>query len=154
MLSALPGNPSVEHERLRAALHAIGQLMGYRIPGTVPLPDGSVPDVLLVAPERGAVFIGDAKHTESPMSFETYRRLLRYRDWWTSADGLARAPSVLALAFSRGDQRASWRKLMEHLSTYAIGPAQEVLVASIDYRTHLCAVATPGKGMRKYVPWG
>jgi hypothetical protein len=91
----LAGTPRPQHQERRAILAGVGQLAGYVLP--LQLPDGSLPDVALVAPRSLAVFIADAKHTEGPGDHASLDRLRRYAAW-LSRDRYGQASDVLAVA--------------------------------------------------------
>ncbi len=73
--------PCIEHEYRRTLLDAVATLAGFRLCIEASLPDGSRPDVLRLCSDRRQVFIGEAKHTETPSTTATLVRLQRYLTW-------------------------------------------------------------------------
>jgi hypothetical protein len=71
-----------EHECRRKFLHALAVLTGFEPQPYIGLPDGSIPDVLLVQRSTRGLFIGDAKETETPGTGDTQARLIRYMHWF------------------------------------------------------------------------
>lgn len=111
------GGPSELHESRVDTLVTLATLIGF---GTGPdvLPDGSRPDVQLLRRRDGAIFVGDAKATETPGNTETYERLSHYAAFVGSWLASGR-PAVLALAV---DTTAAygWLWTLRHLS---LGPS-------------------------------
>lgn len=68
--------PSLVHEERVDLLDQLGRLAGCTVPSS--LGRGLDPDVLLSHPHRRLVFLGEAKHSETPGNGETARRLRRY----------------------------------------------------------------------------
>jgi hypothetical protein len=97
-------------------MNVMAHLMGYPLQGPLPWPDGSVPDVFRVGLDGKRVFIGDAKHVESPIAFETYTRLSRYVTWWRMADH--RRDAVFCVGFSRTEDARKWKVLLRHFSAH------------------------------------
>ena len=79
MTVRLPGTPSVSHERRRVELGTLAALLGFAFPVVPPL--GVIPDVVLTHVDDGSLFVGEAKHTESPTDRSSAARLLVYLDW-------------------------------------------------------------------------
>src|SRR5438132_1514167 len=72
-------SPSRTHEYRRGVLDSLAILAGFEIELT--LPDGSRPDVARVSVQWSRVFLGDAKHSESPADEAVICRLRRYALW-------------------------------------------------------------------------
>ena len=73
------------HEQRRVELETFAHHLGFSL--RFPYPDGSRPDVTLIHPDRRALFVGDAKHTERPTSRATRARLSAYCSWLGFAPG-------------------------------------------------------------------
>lgn len=104
--------PSQLHEDRAAAMSTMATLAGFTSPMTG-LPDGSIPDVLQLRPTDGALFLGDAKATETPGNRETLDRLGRYADFlanWVSTGSAA----VLALVVEARDDYG-WLRVLRDL---------------------------------------
>jgi hypothetical protein len=76
------------------------------------LPDGSLPDVSMYNPASGAVFIGEAKHTEDPENKETGARLARYLAWYLRLGRLSPQKGVFALCFGDPQAKNRWRSAL------------------------------------------
>lgn len=119
MTDVLPahGGPSQLHEARVETLQTLAALSGFQS-GPDLLPGGSRPDVLLLRAGDGAVFVGDAKATETPGNSETFERLSNYAKFltaWTET-GLT---AVFALAVDTTDAY-SWLRVLRGLS---VGPS-------------------------------
>jgi hypothetical protein len=69
-----------EHRDRMRLLDTLALLAGFntRLAG---FPDGRAPDVVRVSFRSAGLFVGDAKHADSPHSVETYLRVRRYVCW-------------------------------------------------------------------------
>jgi hypothetical protein len=113
-------------------------LSGFNLPLPLPLPDGSVPDVLRVSSSSLGIFIGDAKHSESPNNFSTYQRLQKYAKWITPPQKRAEWRSVFSVCHGDGDMANQWTALLLHLAAscdlpllgYGIKPLAEDVIIS------------------------
>lgn len=99
--------PSDEHEARREVLVAIAVLSGFDLAVRSALPDGSRPDVLHTSSASRRVFIGEAKHSETPGCSSTLARMQRYLAWFGSTDG-GPAECWLAVCHSRRDDGRAW----------------------------------------------
>src|SRR5438270_216755 len=97
------GAPSAPHEERRHVLDALAILTGYTVelPG---LPDGRRPDVARMNARRRALFLGEAKDTETARRADTQIRLLEYARWLAAATPTG-STCVLAVCFGRGSDR-------------------------------------------------
>ncbi len=68
----------------------------------MPLPNGLIPDVCQFCPDTGALFIGDAKHSEAPTNPYSLYRLRRYF-WWLRRLKPSEAPDLFAICHAAGD---------------------------------------------------
>jgi hypothetical protein len=100
--------PSAEHEARREVLGAIAVLSGFDLAVRSALPDGSRPDVLYISSADRRVFIGEAKHSETPGCLGTLARMRRYLAWFGSVGG-GPDECVLAVCHSRYDDRSAWQ---------------------------------------------
>lgn len=106
-----------DHEDRRQSLDALAVLAGFRH-HLGRLPDGTVPDVLRVdLPGRG-LFVGDAKHTESPGRVDTYLRLRHYACWVRAHqdDVGCNGRATLALCVPGRRQIDRWAHLLSTLA--------------------------------------
>jgi hypothetical protein len=108
----LRGAPGLKHETRRRLLDAVATLIGYRTAIPVPLPDGSVPDVLRASVADWAVFVGEAKDTERPGGAETQARLAKYATWIRGRPSTGRLPNVIAVCYGRGSDTNPWLKVL------------------------------------------
>lgn len=116
-MSADKGSQEV-HELRVDFLDALAILMGCEDALGAALPDGSRPDVLRVDSTRRVLFVGDAKHSESPGNRETQARLLRYMRWLSShvqGGGIG----VFAVCFGRDSDTAAWVETLAMLCSEA-----------------------------------
>lgn len=128
-----------EHERLREMLGTVAQLAGYTLNVPVPLPDGSIPDVARVNLTKSALFVGDAKNTETPWEIASTTRLLRYSAWVTSVSSgcVASRTGTLAVCFNKASNRDAWLLLFRQITHSRGLNGSTVSHASVDARTHL-----------------
>lgn len=96
------------HESRVRLLEALADLVGchQRLPST--LPDGARPDVLRVGHHVHFLFVGDAKHTETPGNKATAARLFTYLHWLLAFVARPGALGMLALCVSRTHSDRSW----------------------------------------------
>lgn len=104
-----------DHASRTQLLEDLADLAGFtcRIGGF--FPDGSQPDVLRLSREDRGLFVGDAKHTETPGNTATALRLRRYCRWLRAhRQGLRPGVAVLALCVPTGHRHA-WEALLRQL---------------------------------------
>jgi hypothetical protein len=118
VLAPRRGGPSQLHEARVETLVTLATLSGFES-GPDVLPAGSRPDVLLLRAGDRAIFLGDAKATETPGNRETYERLAGYTDFLASWIGIGR-PGVLALAVDSGDAYR-WLRTLRDLCLHPSG---------------------------------
>ena len=133
--SPSPGGVSRSHELRRVELETFAHHLDFHLP--VVLPDGSVPDVALVHTDRRALFIGDAKHTEHPMSRATRARLCVYSSWLASAPGSG--PNLFALACPPWSG-SGWSEVLVELVADAGLVSDRPWVRSLSLRTEVALV--------------
>ena len=99
-----------EHRERTRLLDSLALLAGFEARVAV-LPDGRVPDVVRVAFRPPGLFIGDAKHADSPNSVESYLRLRRYLCWGETF--LRRPGRTLVVAIATPDVAArEWQTML------------------------------------------
>jgi len=108
--------PSAEHEERRAALSAIAVLSGFDLAVRSALPDGSRPDVLHISSADRRVFIGEAKHSETPGNVSTLARMRRYLAWFGSGS-CGSAECLLAVCHASADDDRAWRASLHLLAS-------------------------------------
>lgn len=104
--------PTATHEERVQALHSLATLVGCVIDWPA-LPDGSRPDALRLNPRTGLLFIGDAKHTETPGCSATLSRFRQYSRAAGVYVASVRATAVLALCHSGVPQSSRWDALLK-----------------------------------------
>lgn len=103
------------HEYRVEFLDALAVLMGCEGALGGELPDGRRPDVLRFDQGRRVLFVGDAKHSESPGNKETQARLQRYLGWMSSHVGSG-GGGVFAVCFGRGSDTDAWVETLAMLA--------------------------------------
>lgn len=100
-----------EHDRKVRFIETIAVLSGCR--ETLHwLPDGLCPDVVRLDTNRGILFIGDAKHTETPGGKDTQTRLLRYLNWFAAHTGVG----IFVICCERLTDAREWLDVIHLLS--------------------------------------
>lgn len=133
-----------EHERKVEFLDALAVLTGCEEAMGGALPDGSRPDVLRLDSRRRILFVGDAKHSESPGDRETQTRLLGYARW-LSAHIRNGGAGVFAICFTRESDTAAWIQVVGMLGHEAGLPCAKCRVERFEPRL---AVVWSGFGPR------
>jgi hypothetical protein len=100
--------PSELHETLRGDLLTAAILAGY--PLHLPLEAALIPDIVRTDFLRSAVFIGDAKATETPSNAATGARLTAYA---RMVAGWCSVGLDLRVAIAHRDATSDWRDLLE-----------------------------------------
>ncbi len=137
---------SAEHERRASVLDALAVLAGLPVEPTI-WPDGTRPDVLRADVSGRSLFVGEAKHTETPGRIDTAARLARYLQWVAEA----RPDRVyIAVCFGRPHDGRDWIHLIERV-TVAAG----VVLAGVAWRTldpthHVVVVAAASAARRTH----
>lgn len=106
-----PAGPSLWHEHRRSVLDNIAVLAGYAESPGQQLPDGVRPDVIRINASRRMMFMGDAKHSETPGCTATEERLLSYFRW-ARAFVLSGGTLVFAVCYGRLSDSAGWLRLL------------------------------------------
>lgn len=108
----------VGHAERAEVLDALAMMVGCTRSLAGLLPDGVRPDVLRVDVERGLLFVGEAKHTESPGRADTLVRLQRYFNWAAAHRRLG-GTVVGAVCFGREADRQDWAEALVRLAREA-----------------------------------
>ena len=140
-----------DHESRVEFLDALAVLMGCEGALGGELPDGRRPDVLRFDQGRRVLFVGDAKHSESPGNRETQARLHRYLKWMSSHVGSG-GDGIFAVCFGRESDTDAWVETLVML-THEVGLVraeggverfeQELTVAWYTFGTLAVARASP-----------
>jgi hypothetical protein len=108
--------PVEDHASRTLVLDTLAVLLGYHV-DEARFPDDSIPDVLRVNPIERGLFVGDAKHSESPRCVATALRFRRYLKWVRAHRAAAGAGDALvALCFPDLQDRDAWLRLLESLA--------------------------------------
>lgn len=100
---------TMDHDQRVSVLSTIASLSGCT-KRLKRLPDGHIPDVLQIDTVSNMLFIGDAKHTETPGNLDTRLRLLPYLRWIVLHVNRAKdAVAVFALCFGTARHRSAWK---------------------------------------------
>lgn len=116
-------SPGDDHGSRTRVLETLAGLLGFHGLALPCLPDGSRPDVLRVDMVRRGLFVGDAKHTETPGSVSTALRFRRYMRWIRAhQNGSAAGIAIVVLCFRRRQDAAKWLALVQALGADAGAP--------------------------------
>ncbi len=113
-----PLTPTVgdDHETRTRALETLADLVGYHQEMGGVFADGARPDVLRLSSQHRGLFVGDAKHTETPRGVSTALRLRRYFVWLRAQRrSTSPGPAVAALCLPTGDV-PQWCDLLQVLA--------------------------------------
>lgn len=125
------GAPSPLHEARRDVLGDVASLAGFYI--DVPLAADEYPDVVRLHHHRPALFVGDAKATESPSCEATRARLTRYfrtaRNWLASGFDV-----TIAIGHATADGE-TWTSLLTNAARDACCPIRTAASTEIDGTT-------------------
>jgi|GEM_PF-5470848 len=106
------GRTSIHGQRVQF-LNSLAVLFGCQ-DLLIQFPNGRRPDVLRLNRARGVLFIGDAKHSESPQCRSTQARLQEYLKW-LSVHVRKGGIGVFALCFGRALDAPGWRETVAML---------------------------------------
>lgn len=106
-----------EHNVKAKFLDGLAILLGCKENLAVGFPDGGKPDVLRADIERSVLFVGDAKHTETPGCTATKVRLLHYFRWLAAHVGGGNRLGIFALCFGAGSDRDHWRHAIREIAS-------------------------------------
>ena len=115
----LPGRPGPEHESRVAFLESLAVLLGCTQSFGFALPDGRCPDVVRFSIAGRRLFLGDAKHTESPGCTETQVRIQSYLRWVSAHVRRDGRTGIFALCFGRRADSEGWVRVVEELGREA-----------------------------------
>lgn len=103
------------HEQRVEFLDSLSVLLGYHLSPGHCFPDRRRPDVLKIDRTGKAIFVGDAKNTESPGFSATKMRLARYLRWISTFCSGRDARGIFCLCFGETGQSFAWEKTIEEL---------------------------------------
>ncbi len=89
-------------------LNTLAILLGCRESFGGQFPDGRRPDVLRMNSKQNILFIGDAKHSESPRYKATQSRLMEYFRWLSAYMVRERSIGIFAICFGRESDTQGW----------------------------------------------
>jgi hypothetical protein len=131
--------PSELHEIRVGLLASMASLAGYSI--DIQIYNGLRPDIARLNPSHCAIFIADAKATESPSNTETRARLLGYI---SSAQIWQRIGFAIYIAIGHGPDRAhEWESALRSLCTLYGTPPTKLATYSLDDTTWVTTAALP-----------
>lgn len=96
------------HDSKAHFLDTLAALIGCKEGIGGALPDGRRPDVLRINRRRRILFLGDAKHTESPTDKATQARLLGYLRWLSAHVNTQQGLGIFAICFGREADTYRW----------------------------------------------
>src|SRR2546426_6033017 len=102
------------HESRTQLLDSLAVLIGCREQLGSTLPDGLRPDVLRLDTTRRLLFLGEAKHSESPRNRYSIERLTKYVQWIRShlefvpRAGGPNPTAVVAICFGQAAHADDW----------------------------------------------
>lgn len=105
-----------EHDARMDFLETLAILVGCTEVLHSGLPDGKRPDVLRCNVNLGLLFIGDAKHTESPGCVATQGRLLEYLKWLSAQVSKDGRTGIFGLCFGKRKHADGWVNIVLKLS--------------------------------------
>lgn len=79
-------------------------------------PDGRRPDVLRMDSVRNVLFIGDAKHVETPGNLATQARLKGYLSWLLSHIGRGSATGIFVICSGKDSESKGWSNTVRFLA--------------------------------------
>ena len=109
------GNGTEQHEARVQFLDSLAILLGCREPLFGVLPGGLVPDVLRRNPSTEMLFVGEAKHTESPGCTATQVRLTAYMRCLAYHVAHRGGPGTFAICFGNERHGPMWLGLLRWL---------------------------------------
>jgi hypothetical protein len=102
------------HRARAQFLRDLAVLIGCSAALEVQLPDGCQPDVFATNPRRDLLFLGEAKHSESPSNRAACYRLARYVGW---AGAFARRAAGRAMvAVCHGSASDPWGAVLHEIA--------------------------------------
>lgn len=107
-------NGTASHESRRQFLDSLAVLIGCHEQLGATLPDGLRPDVLRISTARRLLFLGEAKHSESPRNRYTVERLRSYVRWigshldYAGEDDGPPPSAVMAICFGTASDADDW----------------------------------------------
>lgn len=96
------------HDEKVRVLSVLAALIGCHETMGGQLPDGRRPDILRISTKDRILFLGDAKHTESPRCTATQARLLTYLHWFSSYTRVNHSLGIFAICFAKQADAHEW----------------------------------------------
>ena len=121
--------PTREHEDGVGTLATLAALIGCD--ADFELPDGRRPDVVRYDAAYQTLFIGEAKHSESPEDRDALRRLEAYFPWIRAHRDSGRRSVILALNVTAHGEVIAWRRALLELVAVSDLPEPTVYVESV-----------------------
>lgn len=138
-MTSAPARPSAWHEHRKNVLDSIAVLAGCAESPGYQLLDGVRPDVMRLDTSRRMMFMGDAKHSETPGCAATEGRLLNYFRW-LRAFVLSGGTMVFAVCFGRAHDGAGWLQLLCRLCNEVGLVPSDAACNQLDHGLHLAWV--------------
>ncbi len=101
------------------------------------LPDGKRPDVIRFNSSKRILFIGDAKHTETPNNGACRKRLMNYLLWFSSHLSKVGRVGIFAICFGNRSDLIGWIETIKILAQLAGIVISELYFEEFDHRTKL-----------------
>jgi hypothetical protein len=108
-----------QHDLRAQFLDELAVLTGCREALSGGFPDGKRPDVLRANLSRGILFIGEAKHSESPGCSATQARLFEYLRWMSIHVSERSRTGIFAICFGRKEHTQGWIETISNLGLEA-----------------------------------
>lgn len=128
------GSRLASHNARVEFLNSLATLMGCTQSLGGQLPDGRRPDVLRIDSERGVLFIGDGKHTETPHCVATQARLLGYLRWLKGHVQRPGSTGIFAICFGNPLDADGWAHTLSTLAHEANLPVGRQGFERFDHR--------------------
>lgn len=105
------------HEYRARFLEAMATLVGCQESFGGELPDGRRPDVMRMDSTHNVLFLGEAKHSESPGNVATRARLQRYFVWLSTHVLRREGVGIFAICFGREEEAKRWSETLSLLES-------------------------------------
>ncbi len=105
------------HEYRAHFLEAMATLIGCQESFGDELPDGRRPDVMRMDSAHNVLFLGEAKHSESPGNVATRARLQRYFLWLSIHVSRREGVGIFAVCFGREEDAKRWSETISLLES-------------------------------------
>ena len=108
---------SESHEYRARFLEALATLVGCQESFGGELPDGRRPDVMRIDSAHNVLFLGEAKHSESPGNVATRARLQKYLLWLSTHVLRREGVGIFAVCFGREEDAKYWSETISLLES-------------------------------------